>query len=144
MYLKLKGRLKLITRDSRGTVLDVLDKDNLIVKGGREAVAKLLCGVHPRSFGYIQIGTGTRPPSSDDTALESYYTEGRALTAYEPEYKAKWAYTFLFDESVTITEAGLFDAPITQDPVMLARQTFSGRVMLPGQTLEVVWVITVS
>lgn len=144
MDLKLKGKLRVTTRDAHGELLSVLEKDNLIVSKGKEAVSKLLCGLHGKSFGWIQIGTGTTPPSTDDTSLASFYREAQALTAYEHEFKAKWAYTFLFDEAVTISEAGLFDDMRQNNPTMLARQTFSGRSMQAGQTMEILWVITVS
>jgi hypothetical protein len=93
-------------------------------------------------FDYIQIGTGMTGPAPGNTTLETYYAEGAATCAYEADYKAKLAYTFAFAEAKTITESGVFDGP-TPAPNMLARQTFSGKAMLTGESLEVVWTITV-
>jgi len=141
--IKLRGELKLIRRDIDGEIIDVLRKKNLIVNKGKEIVAKLINGVHTKPFKYIQIGTGTASPTASDTALQSYYAEGEATVSYEADFKCKWAYTFTFNEAVSITEAGLFDDTVSANPNMLARQTFSARDMQAGQSLEVIWVIVV-
>jgi len=141
--IRLRGELRLIRRDIDGRILDELRKKNLIVDKGKEIVAKLINGVHTKPFKYIQIGTGTASPTASDTALQSYYAEGEATVSYEADFKCKWAYTFTFNESVSITEAGLFDDSHSASPNMLARQTFSARDMQAGQSLEVIWVIVV-
>jgi len=139
----LRGEFELIGRDKNGKIKFREKHKNLIVNKGKEIAAKLLNGVVTNFFDYIQIGTGTTSPAATDTALAAYYSEGAASLSYEADYKAKFAHTFTFTEAVTIRESGVFDGPHSAGPNMLARQTFSGKAMASGESLEVVWTITV-
>jgi hypothetical protein len=141
--IKLTGEITFIHRDKEGNVKEIDVIKNLVVNKGKEIAAKLLNGVVTNFFDYIQIGTGTTAPVPGNTALETYYSEGAATCAYEADYKAKLSYTFAFSEVVTITESGVFDGPHGGAPNMLARQTFSGKAMGVGESLEVVWTTTV-
>jgi len=141
--IKLSGEILFIHRDREGNIIEKDRVKNLIVNKGKEIAAKLLNGVVTNFFNYIQIGTGTAAPTADDTELQVYYAEGQAACSYETDFKAKWAYTFVFSESVTLTESGIFDGPKSSNPNMLARQTFSGKSVSGGESLEVVWTITV-
>jgi hypothetical protein len=140
--IKLSGEITFIHRDKDGNVKEIDVIKNLVVNKGKEIAAKLLNGVVTNFFDYIQLGTGTTAPTLTDTALQTYYSEGAATCAYEADYKAKWSYTFAFSESVTITESGIFDGPHGGAPNIGARQTFSGKPMLIGESLEVVWTMT--
>jgi len=140
--IKLKGEIEITHRDKDGKVIEKEIVKNLIVNKGKEFAAKLLNGVVTNFFDYLQIGTGTTGPTVTNTALETYYSEGAAACSYEADYKARLSYTFGFSESVTITESGVFDGPQVGPPNMFARQTFSGKVMSSGESLEVVWTVT--
>lgn len=141
--IKLRGEVEFIHRDKEGKIIERTKIENLIVNKGKEIVAKLINGVATNFFDYIQIGTGMTGPAPGNTTLETYYAEGAATCAYEADYKARFSYTFNFAESVTITESGVFDGARVGSPNMLARQTFSGKGMSSGESLEVVWTVTV-
>jgi hypothetical protein len=141
--IKLSGAVTFVHRGVDGKVKEIDVVKNLIVNKGKEVVAKLINGVTTDFFDYIQIGTGTTAPAATDTALQTYYSEGLASRTYEADYRARLAFTFSFAESVTITESGVFDKAKAASPNMLARQTFAGKAMASGESLEVVWTITV-
>lgn len=142
-FAQLSGEVELIHRDKDGNIIDKQKIKNLIVNVGKEYVAKLINGVVTDPFTYIQIGTGTTAPVSTNTTLETFYAEGSAACSYEADYKARFAYTFNFTESVTITESGIFDGLQATSPHMLSRRTFTGKAMSATESLEVIWTITV-
>lgn len=143
--LKLKGEVQLIIRDRNGKIREIDKFSNVITNVGREYVAKKLYGDSSASddFTWIQIGTGTAGATVSDTALDVYYSEGQAATAYEADYKMRLSKLFSFTETVSITESGVFNRDHSSSPTMLARQTFSAKNMADGETLEVVWTVAV-
>jgi len=135
----------------KGRIVDSLVVKNTLTNTGREYIAKIIGGLHTKPFKYIQIGTGTKPPSNEDTELDQFYAEKEASVE---EYRAWWVEhpywianvldcTFSFSEEVTITEAGIFDDLHTNSPNMLARVVFSPRYMTPDKTLRIRWGIRV-
>jgi len=138
------GEVELISRDKNGRIVDRRKMKNIVVNKGKELMAKLLNGLSNKYFKYIQIGTGTTAPSSSDTALESFYAEKEAACSYQPNFKAIFSATFTFGETVTISESGVFNDAKAASPDMLCRQTFAGKTYTSGESLEVVWTITIS
>ncbi|MEM2191828.1 MAG: hypothetical protein QW540_10435 [Archaeoglobaceae archaeon] len=143
-----------------GVVVDKIYKRNTLTKKGREMIAKIICGLHDRPIRYIQIGTGSEEPTEDDTQLESFYAETNAVAwafywwTWEWDEKGKpmivWYFSnmvlecsFYFSESVTITEAGLFDAPKSENPNMYARITFGEKEYKRDSVMRIRWGIHV-
>jgi len=142
--IKIVGEVELISRDKEGKIKDRQKIKNVVVNKGKELMAKLLNGVSTKYFRYIQIGTGTTAPSNTDTALEAFYAEKEASCSYQSDFKAVFSATFTFGETVTITESGVFNDAKAASPDMLCRQTFAGKTYSSGESLEVVWTITIS
>jgi len=137
-----------------GTFVYSETRDNHITNAGIRAVSRLVCGVEPKTFGYIQIGTGgeeyqqlTDPEtgrgvtylngdpvmggvfkiiSDADTTLFTYYAETNNVSKVLSNYGA---YTMSANFQVllddVVNEAGIFSDSITGSPVMLAKQVFS-------------------
>lgn len=143
--------LTMILRDKSGNIKSEDRFDDLIVNKGKEMMAKLLIGVSINPFDYIQIGEGSTAPTLTDIALEDQTNktlyengENQATCIYEADYKAKLSATFVFSDSVSITESGVFDGLLSGPPNMLCRQVFSSREAETGDTAEIVWTITMS
>lgn len=146
--LQLTGTCTLIVRDKSGKILSVEKKKNLIVDVGKAYVAKLIGALTESGPRYIQIGTGTTPPSPSDTELESFYKEKGATRSFSAPSSVVFTATFYFEEDMTITESGLFLASQTREgrivgKTMLARQVFAGKLIEAGRYLEVIWTIGV-
>ena len=142
--LELIGICTIIVRDKNKRIISIERKKNVITDAGKAHVAKLLGGITTKYFSYIQIGTGTTPPTSSDTELESYYAEKAASVSFSSPSSVVFGTTFNFSEDVTITESGIFSGPKDQSPVMLCRQVFTGKAMEAGRYLEIVWTIGVA
>lgn len=124
---------------------------NLVVRTGSEQVTKLLIGADNRPFTYIHIGTGTNEASLTDTALQAYYTDARAVVSAivdetlgsSPAYRSVLTHTFTFAEEKAITEAGVFTGAHNTGEIMLSRQTFSERLVIPEDNLQITWRFTI-
>lgn len=136
-----------------GTFVCSETRDNHITNAGIRAVSRLVCGVEPKTFGYLQIGTGgeeyrqlTDPetgfgityPNGDpvmgdvfktisdaDTTLFTYYGE----TGDVAKLIGSGTYTITGNLQVlledVVNEAGIFSDSVSGSPVMLAKQAFS-------------------
>lgn len=143
--IELSGKVRITIRDKTGKIREIDEFDNMITNAGRVYVAKKLYNdaSSANAYNYIQIGTGTTSPTVSDTQLQTYYAEGVGTTAYEANYKMRISYLFSFTETVSITESGIFNDAQVSGPNMLARQTFAAKNMANGETLEVVWTVSV-
>jgi len=140
--VKFKGIFEITVRRKDGRIeREVIE--NIITDVGLSKVAGLINGQNTTPFKYIAIGTGTTAPTAGDTALESEYARKEATTRLETtnvtDDTAVLEATFDFTESVTISEAGVFDASAGGN--MLARQTFTGKSMEAGDSLTVTYKI---
>jgi hypothetical protein len=144
--LKLEGELEIIVKDKDGKVKEYRKIKNLVVSAGKAQVAGLINGSTSNPFTYIAVGTGTNPPSVNDTGLQNEVarasaTVGRTTTNVTND-TATWSATFNFTSSYAITEAGIFNA--SSGGTMLARQTFSAVNVVSGDSLTINWKVTVS
>lgn len=98
----------------------------------------------PASFNYVAVGVGTTAFDAAQTTLVSETTTlglGRAQGTFSHTDDTKiWTITKTFTStgSITVTEAGLFNA--ASGGTMLARQTFT-RSLVATDTLEVTFSI---
>ena len=125
-----------------GRVVSRETVQNLVLNVGKEAIAKLVAGLHSNPISYIQIGQGDNAPAVTDTHLYAFYSEGLAAASYAEGYKAVFSHTFQFSENATICEAGLADGVVAGSPKMFTRQTFSGRDVIPDDLLQITWRLT--
>jgi hypothetical protein len=139
-----------------GTFLCSENKENHITNLGIKAISRIITGLTPLTFGYIQIGTGgesyeqlkdteTGVPLVDinsnpimglvfktiadaETGLYAYYSE----TADTGKLVDTGTYTisgdFQIPLDVAINEAGIFAGSHSGAPVMLSKQVFSNTV----------------
>jgi len=142
---KLSGKLKLIVIRKGKKVLERTYK-NIIVNAGIAKIAGLIGNIVSGGWTYVAIGTGTTSESASDTALGNEYARVSAsvtrkttnVTNDTVEYDA----VFNITSSVTISEAGIFDAG--SGGTLLARRTFSGLPLEAGDQLRIIWDIVVS
>jgi len=139
---RLKGIVTLLKFNKKGEIVEETRLNNLLVDTGLEYAAKLLNGVSTSPFQYIAIGSGSTSPQTTDTSLESEVDRVLASTSYESPYKAKLTATFEFSSSVTIREAGIFNA--SSDGNMLSRITFADKSFDAGESLGIIWTIEIS
>jgi hypothetical protein len=125
-----------------GRVVSRETVQNLVLNVGKEAIAKLVAGLHSNPISYIQIGQGDNAPAVTDTHLYAFYSEGLAAASYADGYKAVFSHTFQFSENATICEAGLADGVVAGSPKMFTRQTFAGRDVIPDDLLQITWRLT--
>jgi len=140
--LKVRGDVKIITKNSSGQTLQYEEKKNMVVDVGLDQLARLLTGDETTAMGYIAVGTGTTAPAAGNTELEverkrEAVTPGNAtsgVATFEKEF------TFETGEEWSITEAGLFDAAASGN--MFDRFTFSAKAVEPGIALTIIITIT--
>jgi hypothetical protein len=141
-HVTVRGEFDLVhIRD--GVIISNATIKNLVLNVGKEFVAKLINGLHVAPFTHIQIGNGDNAAAVTDTHLYTFYTEAIGAASYAEGYKAVLSYTFQFNESTTICEAGLCDGVQAASPHMLSRQVFAGRDVIKDDLLQVTWRITV-
>jgi hypothetical protein len=140
----LKGKIHIVHYGDERVVKEERDIENLIVTTGKVATAKRINGTDSLNpFTYVEIGTGTATATAGDSALVTYYKEDAADCSYEASNKAKWISTFSFTESVSVTEAGIFNGAHSGG-TMLARQVFAVLNVENGDSIEITWTVTVS
>ncbi|MBC7128394.1 MAG: hypothetical protein H5T45_01515 [Thermoplasmatales archaeon] len=145
--IKLKGQFN-IKHIRDGKVIDERTYDNIIVNGGKAAVAGLILndvtGID--KFDYIAIGTGTTEENATQTALVNEVMRtnatGSRVTTTVTDDTAQLVATFNFSSSYAITEAGVFNA--SSNGIMLCRKVFSAINVGNGDALQITYKIVVS
>lgn len=143
--IHITGEYEIIHKDRYGNIKERFVISNLVVNSGKEQIAKLINGISTAYFNRLQIGTGTVSPTVVDTALNQFYMEGVATRTYETN-KSVFKVTFMFNEHVFLSEAGVFNGVrnVQTPPVMLSRGVFAPREVQPEEAIEVTWKVTVN
>lgn len=147
--IKLKGSVKVQLIGPDGKVKQEHEDHNLIVTVGKNYLATWLAAATQSIYfmSYIALGTGVTAPSSGDTALQTEFSGGgyaRVQGALVASTNT-WTNTATFSPgngTGAVTEAGLFSALTVG--TMFARQTFAAYNKAAGDTLTVVWTVTLS
>jgi len=139
---KLKGYLTLLKFDKNGLCVDETRLSNLIVDQGLEFTSKLLNGVSTDAFKYVAIGSNDTAAAVSDTALNTEEEIMLATATYEADFKSKLTAIFTFTGTVTIKEAGIFDAASSGS--LLSRVVFADKTFEDGESLGVIWTIEMS
>jgi hypothetical protein len=132
-------RIEIIHEDGS---IEVREHRNIVVTGGREALAKLLGGA--RTAGQLTqfgVGTGNLAPALADTTLTSVFRKAIGTATYPALNQVQFPWTLAPADAVgmVIKEYGLFFA----DNTMFARLLESGSITKSnGMTINGTWTIT--
>lgn len=159
--LGFKGKLTIRVKDAKtGRVLQKIEKSNLVCVGARSAVLKLISQqTLPSDYSYNKIwaiycGTGTTPPTTVDTGLESVAFKKACAQpfAINPGSGSGpgWVEVQMLMESGegngnVYTEMGLFsrgsndDPTLTSEAVMYARQIHGAIEKTSAISIEYTW-----
>ena len=133
---------KQLFNEERVCIYDHTDH-NLVVNGGLAFLASYLASGTPPFMSWMGLGTGTTPPSSSDTALQTplpTYVQGVLSSPSSAVWQNITTFPAGTNTSSAITEAGLFS---TSSPgTMFARQVFSPINKGSGNSLIVTWQVT--
>lgn len=123
---------------------------NVIVNGGKQAVAQLLRDAAGSPFSHIGVGTGTTAAAATDTGLETAITDSglarAAATTSEVTTDvtgdtARFLKLFSVTGTKAVTESVVFNNPSGGTP--LCRQVFSAINVVNGDSLQITWDIDV-
>lgn len=142
---KLKGNVEIILCDKGGNIKDQREIENTIVDGGYDFICDVIGNTtQPGDMAWTAIGTGTTPVSSTDTTLETEVARITNTYNHVPGTKF-FTHIALYATGVgtgDITESALLNASSTG--IMLNRVVFPVVSKLTGDTLNIVWTITLS
>jgi len=109
---KIKGKVRIIVRDAKmGKILQIVEKSNIIVGGGKNLIASLVNGESANIPNYCAVGSGTTTPSVSDTTLEGEI--GRLAVTQRSRANNVITYSTFFgsgDCNGTWNKVGLFNA----------------------------------
>ncbi len=137
--LTVKGKFELRTYKN-GALIDTYVDNNLVVAGGRNAVAELLGNTSPSKYiTEIKFGEDGTPPSSLDTGVTNPFTKAVTAVSYPAigEVKFDWTLELAENNGVTIKEYGLF----CNDATLFARKTGTDVIKTNLIRLEGSWTI---
>lgn len=160
--LYLSSRVDIKLYDQHGKIIDERLVTNVVTNGGKGIMASrgfdFASGAVGRPI-YMQIGTGTAPPSATDTAITPALNQLNAPTrvgtttgplktldgtptTYDALDYNRITWTGVFgtgNGTGIITEAGLFNG--LSGGTLFARTTFTGLNKTSTSTLQIVWVL---
>ena len=139
--LKVTGMVTLRLFDAEGKLIHEQVNPNLVVSVGKSYLASWLAAAsQPGEFmSYVGLGTGTTPPSSGDTNLQTPLptrVQG-VLSSSSNTWQNQATFPAGVDTNPAITEAGLFSA--ASGGTMFARNVFSAIPKGAGSSIIVVW-----
>ena len=140
--LKLKGRFIGILRDKEGNEKQRIEKENLIVNGGKDGIVEQLLNDPAIAVpSHMGLGEGTTEPDVSDTDLVDEKGTRQTLTKERELNEIEMFAVFGPDEpvaeTISITEAGIFNASTGGD--LWARITFGVVTKEPEDTFDVTW-----
>lgn len=159
--LKFKGEIAITVRDARtGEVIRQIRKSNLTCKGMRESVLRLLAqNTAPDDYDKTKLwaiycGTGTTPPTIDDTALEAVGFKKVVETPISINLGSGYLTVQMTMESgegngLTFTEAGLCTkgdgtlGGVAEGVLLTARQVHGAIAKTAAMSLEYTWTIQI-
>ena len=147
--LKVKGKFTGMLLSPDGQEKQRVEIDNLVVDKGLEMIADQLRSEPLIDIpSHVGLGEGDTEPSGEDEGLQIEVGDRQSVSRNkepgEPtiEYFASFGPDEPIDDTVEITEAGLFNASSGGD--LLARVTFGVVTKEPQDTYELTWEITIT
>jgi len=151
--ITLKGRFKVMVFDGEGDLVNVLEKDNLIVDMGLEALSRIIGEPTPSivAANWIAIGTGTAAADVADTELGGAVSANSGLFEQLQAGAGSWQCVYTWgagtpNVNVNLFESGVFFGSTDRGEAgtMLCRQTFGVVTKNTTDTLTVTWGFTVA
>lgn len=140
---KVKGTVKFLLTNSFGEVVEERVVPNLVVQTGKAYITSRMAGTSLSVMSHLGVGTSGTLTTAGDTTLGSEV--GRtALTSTTPS-GADITYSTTFAPGTgtgALQEAGIFNA--SSAGTMLCRTTFPVINKAAGDTLQIVWTISVN
>lgn len=144
--LTAKGKLKLVTRNKNGRIIDFEIFDNLVVKVGRYHIADQMTEQLQAAMSHMGLGTDSRVQTENDTGLfgeifRKAFTKKEQGAGTEAN-KVIYTNEFVAGEATgTLWEAGIFNA--ASGGTMLCRTTFAeGKPKGAGDSMTATWIIS--
>ena len=142
--LSIKGNVKLVLKDSKGTVKQLIEKPNTITELFDAHVADQLSDSGGAAIGYMGVGTGSGQTSastglaaaSANVALDST-TQGTAGADNDVVFVATFP---AGTATAALTEAGIFQAD--NNTTLMAYDEFDVINKGAGDSLVITWTIT--
>lgn len=143
--VKPNGLVTIIQTNASGQIVKEFQVPNLVVTAGKNYIAAKIAATTntPVAMTHMAIGTGTATPATSDTALGTQ--TGRVSLSGSVVSTNTITYTATFPAGTgdgAITEAAVFNA--STGGTMLCRTTFPVVNKASGDTIAIVWVVTVS
>lgn len=130
-----------------GVLLSRTVTPNLIVNSGKTEVAKLIgSGLEGTAFTHLGIGSDNTAPAATQTELLGQITRLSAtitnVTTYTTNDTAQFSAAYTAAASVTVQEAGIFNA--ASGGTMLCRATVGPFGLASGDQLQLTYKVVVS
>lgn len=139
---KVTGKVNIVLLDSAGNVKDKRDVNNLVVTAGLTLIAQRLLSAAEAVPSHMAVGTGSTPPASGDTALETELTRVAFTSATNTANDIEFVGTFGAGVGTgVITEAGNFNAGVAG--TMLNRVTFGSVNKGALDSMIITWTLSV-
>lgn len=135
-----KGIFELRVYNADGCLIDQYEDWNLIVNGGRSAIASLIgAATSTKDVTQIAFGTNGASPVLTDTAITGAFTKAVGAVSYPATGQVRFAWSLELAESngVTIREYGL----LCQDNTLFARKVRADIAKTSDVRLEGTWTI---
>lgn len=145
--IKLTGHIDIKLFGPDGRLKDSRDIKNVIVTVGKNFLANHLASSSPVTdfMQYLEIGTGTDAAQATDTDLQ--IAIGTRISGTRSDSTNIWENEGTFGAGIgtgAITEAGLFSNSVTATGTMFARQVFPVVNKQAGDSLQIIWQVTLS
>lgn len=141
--LSVRGELHIVLRDENGNTILERWVPNLVVNLGLAHIAARVVGNSPVVMSHMELGTGTTPPASGDTALESRIVDSRTAISSFTASDTTIIAECVFGPGIgsgAVSEAGIFNA--SSAGIMLCRTVFLPINKSALDTLTIQWYIT--
>lgn len=135
-----KGIFELRVYNADGCLIEQYEDWNLIVNGGRSAIASLIgAATSTKDVTQIAFGTNGASPVLTDTAITGAFTKAVGAVSYPATGQVRFAWSLELSESngVTIREYGL----LCQDNTLFARKVRADIAKTSDVRLEGTWTI---
>jgi hypothetical protein len=135
-----KGIFELRVYNADGCLVEQYEDWNLIVNGGRSAIASLIgAATSTKDVTQIAFGTNGASPVLTDTAITGAFTKAVGAVSYPATGQVRFAWSLELSESngVTIREYGL----LCQDNTLFARKVRADIAKTSDVRLEGTWTI---
>lgn len=135
-----KGIFEMRTYNADGCLIDTYEDYNLIVNGGRAAIASLIgAATSTKDITQIAFGTNGASPVLTDTAITAQFKKAVGAVTYPASGQVRFAWSLELAENngVTIREYGL----LCEDNTLFARKVRADIAKTSDVRLEGTWTI---